>query len=64
MNEIAKTHLLYVCSISISNLSGFLKNVNLKDFYYENYSGMIMCQVRKIGNDGSGFGPISVDKLD
>jgi hypothetical protein len=64
MNDIAeKTGLpLYVCSISFSNIAEFLKNINLKDFYYENESGMLTCQIRVMGNDGSGQGPISVDK--
>lgn len=64
MNDIAEKtgQSLYVCSISIRNIAEFLKNVNLTDFYYENETGMLTCQVRVMGNDGSGYGPISVDK--
>jgi len=63
MNDIGKTYPLYVCSITLSNIEEFLKNVNLKHFYYENESGIPVCQIRKIDIvSGTSLGPVSDNK--
>lgn len=64
MNDIGKTHPLYVCSITITDIKNFLKNIKLKHFYYENDAGIPICQIRKIDIvSGKTLGPISVDKM-
>lgn len=64
MNDIGKTYPLYVCSITLSNIEEFLKNVNLKHFYYESETGLPVCQIRKIDIvSGTSSGPVSDNKL-
>lgn len=64
MKDISDSFPLYVCSIKISNIRAFLNNIKLEHFYYENESGMFICQIRKIATVSKMIlGPVSADKL-